>query len=48
METREEELNLIPVAVLDNRENGDESVCSSASISSSSSKEVFHCFSFVL
>ncbi|KAK6237481.1 hypothetical protein QUC31_002950 [Theobroma cacao] len=42
METREEELNLIPVAVVDNRENGDESVCSSASISSSSSKEAFY------
>ncbi|XP_021274071.1 protein LIKE COV 3-like isoform X2 [Herrania umbratica] len=42
METREEELNLIPVAVVDNRENGGESVCSSASISHSSSKEAFY------
>lgn len=42
METGEEQLNLIPIsAAVDNCENGHESVYSSASVSRSSSEQVF-------
>ncbi|XWS45402.1 hypothetical protein CRYUN_Cryun15aG0133600 [Craigia yunnanensis] len=42
METGEQQLNLIPISAVDNCENGAESVCSSASIPHSSSKEAFY------
>ncbi|XP_022773986.1 protein LIKE COV 3-like [Durio zibethinus] len=42
METREEQVSLIPIAVVNNSENSGESVCLSSLVSRSSSKEAFY------